>query len=107
MPSKKEGFKTPPQRKNRRKSDTANEYLSISGDRHDLIMTSMGIIMEDGLVPYKNITRIYKKRDTDFYGYAKIRVMFTGGKITVRRVNSGEASKFILAVRKKMKELKK
>ena len=107
MPSKREGSKTNNRkRKDRRKaSPGANEYLSIAGDRHNLIMTPQGIMMEDGLVTYKNIVRIYKKKDTDFYGYARIRVWFTTGKTTVRKVKSGEASKFILAVRKKMKEL--
>ena len=105
MPSKK-GSKTPPKRNGRRKS-AANEYLSVAGDRHNLIMTDTGIMMEDGLVPYKNIVHIYKKKDTDFYGYAKIRIWFTSGKITVKKVNPTEANKFILAVRRKMKELEK
>ncbi|MGB9978111.1 hypothetical protein [Methanobacterium sp.] len=110
MPSKKEGSEIINKRKRKRKkavSDTAEEYLSVTGDRHKLIMTPTGIMMEDGLVPYKNIIRIYKKKDTDFYGYAKIRIWFTSGKITVRKVNSAEATRFILAVRKKMKELEK
>jgi hypothetical protein len=109
MPSKKEISKTPNKRKRKdlRKPAAADEHLSVTGDRHNLIMTPTGIMMEDGLVLYKNIVRIYKKKDTDFYGYAKIRIWFTSGKITVKKVNSAEASRFILAVRKKMKEVEK
>ncbi|HEX3014322.1 MAG TPA: hypothetical protein VHO92_08630 [Methanobacterium sp.] len=110
MPSKNEGSEIHSTRKRKRKkatTDKSNEYLSVTGDRHKLIMTSTGIMMEDGLVLYKNIVRIYKKKDTDFYGYVKIRIWFTSGKITVRKVNSAEASRFILAVRKKMKESEK
>ncbi|MEL7669487.1 hypothetical protein [Methanobacterium sp.] len=111
MPSKKEGSEIPNKRKRKRRKVTAksraDEYLSVTGDRHKVIMTPTGIMMEDGLVLYKNIVRIYKKKDTDFYGYAKIRIWFTSGKITVRKVNSAEATRFILAVRKKMKELEK
>lgn len=110
MPSKKEGSEIHSTRKRKGRkatTDKSNEYLSVTGDRHKLIMTPTGIMMEDGLVLYKNIVRIYKKKDTDFYGYVKIRIWFTSGKITVRKVNSAEASRFILAVRKKMKELEK
>ncbi len=105
MPPRKERSERPNKRNRKDNKPPANEYLSVAGDRHALIMTPMGIMMEDGLVLYKNIVRIYKKKDTDFYGYAKIRVWFTTGKTTVRKVNSAEASKFILAVRKKIKEL--
>ena len=111
MPSKKEGSEIINKGKRKRRKATSDsgsdEYLSVTGDRHDLSMTPTGIMMEDGLVLYKNIVRIYKKKDTDFYGYAKIRIWFTSGKITVKKVNSAEASRFILAVRKKMKELEK
>ena len=111
MPSKNEGSEIPNKRNKKRRKATAkagsDEYLSVTGDRHKVIMTPTGIMMEDGLVPYKNIVRIYKKKDTDFYGYARIRIWFTSGKITVRKVRSAEASRFILAVRKKMKELEK
>ena len=108
MPSKKEGSEIPNKRKKKRRkatSDGAGEYLSVTGDRHKVIMTPTGIMMEDGLVLYKNIVRIYKKKDTDFYGYAKIRIWFTSGKITVRKVKSADATRFILAVRKKMKKM--
>ena len=110
MPSKNEGSEIPNKRKRKGKKATSNgadEYLSVTGDRHKVIMTPTGIMMEDGLVLYKNIVRIYKKKDTDFYGYARIRIWFTSGKITVRKVKSADASRFILAVRKKMKELEK
>lgn len=108
MPSKKEGSEIPNKRKKKRRKATssgADEYLSVIGDRHKVIMTPTGIMMEDGLVLYKNIVRIYKKKDTDFYGYAKIRIWFTSGKITVRKVKSADATRFILAVRKKMKKM--
>lgn len=111
MPLKKEGSVIPDKRKRKRRKTVSkagsDEYLSVTGDRHKVIMTPTGIMMEDGLVLYKNIVRIYKKKDTDFYGYARIRIWFTSGKITVRKVKSAEASRFILAVRKKMKELEK
>ena len=109
MPSKKEGSEIHNKRKRKRRKVTsecgADEYLSVTGDRHKVIMTPTGIMMEDGLVLYKNIVRIYKKKDTDFYGYAKIRIWFTSGKITVRKVKSADATRFILAVRKKMKKM--
>ena len=111
MPSKKEGSEILNKRKKRgrkaKPKDRSDEYLSVTGDRHKVIMTPMGIMMEDGLVLYKNIIRIYKKKDTDFYGYVRIRIWFTSGKITVRKVRSADASRFILAVRKKMKESEK
>lgn len=111
MPSKNEGSEIPNKRKRKGRKATsesgADEYLSVTGDRHKVIMTPTGIMMEDGLVPYKNIVRIYKKKDTDFYGYARIRIWFTSGKITVRKVKSADAIRFILAVRKKIKELEK
>ena len=105
MPSKKEGSEIPNKRKKKRRKAPSDEYLSVTGDRHKVIMTPTGIMMEDGLVLYKNIVRIYKKKDTDFYGYAKIRIWFTSGKITVRKVKSADATRFILAVRKKMKKM--
>ncbi len=107
MPSKNEGSEIHNKRKRKGRKARADEYLSVTGDRHKVIMTPTGIMMEDGLVPYKNIIRIYKKKDTDFYGYARIRIWFTSGKITVRKVKSADAIRFILAVRKKMKELEK
>jgi hypothetical protein len=63
-----------------------------------------GIKMGNSLIPFKKINGIYTEKDSSVLG-VKLKVMVNGGTIKIKNVNQKEANKFILAVRKKLKEL--